>query len=85
MKGQLIYGIIAGVVGYYAYVMYKEGKNKPKEVIADNETITNISPQNGYSALLNEYDVVVPSPTNLKTRNTIKQRNRARHKTSKTA
>jgi hypothetical protein len=85
MKGQLIYGMIAGFVGYYAYVMYKEGKNKPKEIIAVNETITNISPQNGYSALLNEYDVIVPSSTNLKTRNTIKQRKRARYKTSKTA
>ena len=85
MKGQLIYGIIAGFVGYYAYVMFKEGKNKPKEIIAVNETITNISTHNGYSALLNEYDVIVPSSTNLKTRNTIKQRNRVRHKTSKTA
>jgi len=85
MKGQLIYGIVAGFVGYYAYVMYKEGKNKPKEVVVETQTSTNITPQNGYSALLNEYDVIVPSPTNLKTRNTIKQPRRARHRKNETA
>jgi len=85
MKGQLIYGIVAGFIGYYAYVIYKEGKKKPSEVVSVNETITNISPQNGYSALLNEYDVVVPSPTNLKTRNTIKQPKRERRRKNQTA
>jgi len=78
MKGQLIYGALAGFIGYYAYVMYMENKNKPKEIVAVQETITNITPQNGYSALLNEYDVVIPSSTNLKTGNTIKQPRRVR-------
>ena len=85
MKGQFIYGALVGFIGYYAYIMYMEKKNKPQEVVAVQETITNITPQNGYSALLSEYDVIVPSPTNLKTRNTIKQPKRARHKTTKTA
>jgi hypothetical protein len=78
MKGQLIYGALAGFIGYYAYVMYMENKNKPKEIVAVQETITNITPVNGYSALLNEYDVVIPSSTNLKTSNTIKQPRRIR-------
>ena len=78
MKGQLIYGALAGFIGYYAYVMYMENKNKPKEIVAVQETITNITPVNGYSALLNEYDVVIPSSTNLKTSNTIKQPRRVR-------
>jgi hypothetical protein len=78
MKGQLIYGALAGFIGYYAYVMYLENKNKPKEIVAVQETITNITPVNGYSALLNEYDVVIPSSTNLKTSNTIKQPRRVR-------
>lgn len=80
MKGQLIYGILAGFVGYYAYVIYIENVNKPKGIVAVQETITNITPQNGYSALLNEYDVVIPSSTNLKTSNTIKQPRRVRCK-----
>jgi len=84
MKGQFIYGMLAGFIGYYAYVMYMERKNKPQEVVAVQETITNITPQNGYSALLQEYDVVVPSSTNLKTSNTIKQPRRARYKNNKT-
>jgi hypothetical protein len=46
--------------------------------MAVQETITNITPVNGYSALLNEYDVVIPSSTNLKTSNTIKQPRRVR-------
>jgi hypothetical protein len=79
MKGQLIYGALAGFIGYYAYVMYLENKNKPKEIVAVQETITNITPVNGYSALLNEYDVVIPSSTNLKTSNTIKQPRRVRY------
>jgi hypothetical protein len=85
MKGQLIYGALVGFIGYYAYVMLMEKKNKPQEIVAVQETITNITPQNGYSALLSEYDIVIPSSTNLKTRNTIKQPKRARHKTKKTA
>jgi hypothetical protein len=80
MKGQLIYGILAGFLGYYAYVMYQDGKKKPTDIVTVNETITDITPQNGYSALLNEYDVVVPSPTNLKTSNTIKQPRRVKCK-----
>jgi hypothetical protein len=78
MKGQLIYGALVGFIGYYAYVMYMEKKNKPQEVVAVQETITDITPQNGYSALLSEYDVVIPSSTNLKTGNTIKQPRRVR-------
>jgi hypothetical protein len=86
MKGQLIYGIIAGFVGYYAYKMYIEGKNKPKEGVVETQTVTtNITPQNGYSALLNEYDIVVPSSTNLKTRNTIRQPKRERRRKNQTA
>ncbi len=80
MKGQLIYGMLAGFLGYYAYVMYIDQKNKTTNVLVKEEVVTNITPENGYSALLQEYDVVVPSSTNLKTKNTIKQPKRARHK-----
>ena len=67
MKNNLIVGLVTGLVGgLIVYKIYanREAKKQSTIVQTDNTMVALTSSNNGYSALSQEYDIVIPIATN---------------------